>query len=89
MVGIIVRKLGERKELVPVILPVVTEDSEEPFDVLIGSFRLSISLGTVIKRAEEWGVELRTSVRHDAKWHAMEFPDIGKKQFGGFGSIKS
>ena len=46
---IVVLELRKRKEIVPVILPLVNEESEELFQLLIDSLRLSVSLGVICR----------------------------------------
>ena len=44
---VIVLKICEQEEIVPVILPLVNEELEELFQLLIDSLHLSISLGVI------------------------------------------
>ena len=46
---IVVLELRKQKEIVPVILPLVNEESEELFQLLIDSLRLSVSLGVICR----------------------------------------
>ena len=44
---IVVLEFRKQKEIIPVILPLVNEESEELFQLLIDSLHLSISLGVI------------------------------------------
>ena len=82
---IIVLEFHERKEVIPVILSLVNEETEKLLQFLVDSFRLSISLRMIhsggsqlyseksVKFLHKLHYELGTSVRATAELNLIRF----------------
>jgi len=87
---VVVGKLRQGEECVPVILPFSDEEPQVLFQFLVDPFRLSVSLRMVSSRRHgfnslqsvqflhEGSNELWSAVGDDLPWKAMKFPDVPK-----------
>jgi len=92
--GVVKRKLCKWKEFGPVVLLVVTVDSEILFECLVCPLGLTISFWEIARgemkgnsesfseRAEEVGDELRTSVRGDMGGYSVFGKHVCDKELG-------
>ena len=73
---IVVGKLSEWKEFVPIVLLVITIDS----DVLFYRSEMQFHIQSESERVEEMGDEFRSMIRSDMAWNSMLGEDVKNEE---------
>ena len=86
---VVVLELGEGEQIVPIVLPLIYEEVQILFELLVNPFCLSFGLGVIgccgcklnpeepVQFPCELSNELWAPVGNDLSWEPMEFPIVG------------
>ena len=90
---VVVGKIREGQEFIPVVLSLVHEDPDVLFQFLVETFRLSVRLGVVgcrrggsnaqefVQLLGEFRHKLRTSIGDNVCGESVEFPHVPEEEF--------